>query len=71
MTSVPTASIVRGLPAAGVLLLLAACQSPVAKPAAASTATPADVSLTTNAFRIIQSDQQEGKLAQTRRATRA
>ncbi len=57
-------SMMRGLPAAGMLLLLAACQSPVAKPTASS-ANPAEVSFTTNAFQIIQFDQQEGKLAQT------
>jgi len=58
-------SIMRDLPAAGMLLLLAACQSPVAKPTAGTAANPAEVSFVTNAFQIIQFDQQEGKLAQT------
>ena len=57
-------SMMRGLPAAGMLLLLAACQGPVAKPTAGGTASPAEVSFTTNAFQIIEFDRQEGKLAQ-------
>jgi predicted outer membrane protein len=55
----------RTLPVAGLLLLLAACQSPVAQPAAASSASPTEVAFTTNAFQIIEFDRQEGKLAQT------
>ena len=56
---------VRGLPAAGMVLLLAACQTPTAKPTAGSAANPVEVSFTTNAFQIIEFDRQEGKLAQT------
>ena len=58
-------SMMRGLPAAGVLLLLAACQGPAAKPTSGSSANPAEVAFTTNAFQIIEFDRQEGKLAQT------
>ena len=57
-------STMRILPAAG-LLLLAACQGPTALPTAGSSASPAEVAFTTNAFQIIEFDRQEGKLAQT------
>ena len=58
-------TILRTLPAAGAILLLAACQTPTAKPTSGSTASPAEVSFVTNAFQIIEFDRQEGKLAQT------
>ena len=58
-------NILRGLPAAAAVLLLAACQAPTAKPTAGSTANPAEVNFVTNAFQIIEFDRQEGKLAQT------
>ena len=57
--------LVRGLPGAGLLLLLAACQTPTAKPTATSSASQAEINFTTNAFQIIEFDRQEGKLAQT------
>ena len=53
----------RTLPAAG-LLLLAACQGPTAT-TATSGVNPAEVKFTTNAYQIIQFDQQEGALART------
>ena len=52
----------QGLPASGMLLLVAC---PTAKPTAGSAVNPAEVSSTTNAFQIIEFDRQEGKLAQT------
>ena len=52
----------RTLPAA--VLLLAACQGPTATPTT-SGVNPAEVKFTTNAYQIIQFDQQEGALAQT------
>lgn len=58
-------SMLRILSAAGALLLLAACQGPVARPTAVSTASPAEVSFTTNAFQIIEFDRREGALAST------
>jgi len=54
---------IRHMPAAG-LLLLAACQTPVAQSTTSAT-NPAEVQFTTNAFQIIQFDQKEGALAQT------
>ncbi len=54
---------IRHMPAAG-LLLLAACQTPVAQSTNSAT-NPAEVQFTANAFQIIQFDQKEGALAQT------
>ena len=54
----------RVLPAACVLLLLAACQGSVAT-STGGAANPAEIGFTTNAFQIIEFDRREGKLAQT------
>ena len=53
----------RHMPAAA-MLLLAACQTPVARVTTSATNT-AEIQFTTNAFQIIQFDQKEGALAQT------
>ncbi len=58
-------SMMPGWLAAGMLLLLAACQGPIATPTATSTTNSAEVNFVTNAFQIIEFDRQEGKLAQT------
>lgn len=55
----------QGLITAGTLLLLAACQGQNAQPVAGTTANPAEVQFTTNAYQIIEFDRQEGALAQT------
>ncbi len=55
---------IRPLVCAAALLALAACQAPVAV-STGGTATPAEVSFTTNAYQIIQFDREEGKLAET------
>lgn len=52
------------LPLAAALLLLAACEAQNAQPISSS-ANPAEVSFTTNAYQIIEFDRQEGALAQT------
>ena len=54
----------RSLPAAWLLLVLAACQGPVAQSTTGS-ANPAEVNFVTNAFQIIEFDRREGALAQT------
>ncbi len=57
-------TMMRGLPMAAALLL-AACQGQNAQPTAGSSANPAEVRFTTNAYQIIEFDRQEGALAQT------
>ena len=59
-----TIKIIRALPMAAALLLLAACQGQNAK-STDSAANPAEVRFTTNAYQIIEFDRQEGALAQT------
>ncbi|MGI4940222.1 MAG: DUF4142 domain-containing protein [Janthinobacterium lividum] len=54
----------RSLAAAGLLLVLAACQGPVAQ-STTSNANPAEVNFATNAYQIIEFDRREGALAQT------
>jgi len=57
-------TMMRGLPMAAALLLVA-CQGQNAQSTAGSSANPAEVRFTTNAYQIIEFDRQEGALAQT------